>query len=120
MTKDELTARRDTAEFFEKRRRHTLLTKSPSLLVRSTRWWKLRIEYWKGSEEWVKFALSTKDITRRQEDIIADLEKTIQLQTQLQRNTRRVPADPAVAKKQKMSWAPSRGLTLWLRGHRGG
>ena len=30
MTKGELTARRNTTEFFEKRRRHTLLTKSPS------------------------------------------------------------------------------------------
>jgi hypothetical protein len=30
MTKGELTARRNAIEFFEKRRRHALLTKSPS------------------------------------------------------------------------------------------
>ena len=51
MTKDELTARRNTTEFFEKRRRHTLLTNSPSFFEAEAlfrdRWWKLRIEAYK-------------------------------------------------------------------------
>jgi hypothetical protein len=112
VTKGELTARRNAIEFFEKRRRHTLLTNSPSFFEAEAlfrdRWWKLRIEAYKGSEEWVKFAQSTEDVIRRQEDTIADLEMAIQLQKLVGKATDVLKAGP-VTKKQKTEPRKTKG-----------
>jgi hypothetical protein len=119
MTKGELTARRNTTEFFEKRRRHARASDKIAFFVRSKRWWELRIEYWKESEEWVKFVLPTEDIISHQKARgyhPADLERAIQLQTQLQRKIRRLPADP-VAKKQKTE--PRKAKGSWGGARRG-
>jgi hypothetical protein len=79
-----------------------------AFFFRSKRWWKLRIEACKESKEWLKFALSTKDVIRRQEDIIADLEMTIQLQKLVGKATDVLKADP-VAKKQKTEPRKTKG-----------